>query len=141
ALVKNEAAGQGAAEEAAVPNRVEVAEGVRVVQGAVLAKALDVIAALDVMAERLGGVAAGEELAVAIEVDPPGVAAPFGEQLELPGDGVVAPDALLELDAADVGRHRAALRPIQPAIGSPGQRVGEGVGILHAEALEQHLGV
>ena len=33
------------------------------------------------MAERLGGVAASEELPVAIEVDPPGVASALGEQL------------------------------------------------------------
>ena len=57
------------------------------------------------------------------------------------GARVVAPDALLELDAADVGGHRAPLRPVEPAVGPPGQRVGEGVGVLHAEALEQHLGV
>jgi len=93
------------------------------------------------MAERLGGVAAGEELAVPIKVDAPGVAASLGEQLERAGPRMIAPDPLLKLDAANVGRHGAALRPVEPAVRSPGQRVGEGVGVLHAEALEQHLGV
>src|SRR5437660_303040 len=97
---------------------VEVAERIGVVQRSMLAKPLDVIAALDVMAQRLGGVAAGEELAVPIEVDPPGVAAALGEQLELPGPWMIAPDALLKLDAANVGRHRAALRPVEPAVRS-----------------------
>src|SRR4051812_38783697 len=106
---------------------VDVAEGVGIVERAVLVEALDVVAPLHVVAERLGGVAAGEELAMAVEVDAPGVAAPLGEQLELPGPGVIAPDALLERDAADVGSDRAPLRPIQPAVRPPGERVGEGV--------------
>ena len=66
---------------------------------------------------------------------------PSAEQLECLGDGVVAPDALLELDAADVGRHRAALGPVKPAVRPPLERVGNGMGILHAEALEQHFRV
>src|SRR5262249_40757246 len=141
ALVEDEAARQRAAEKAAVPDGVDEAEGVGVVQRAVLAPALDVVASLDVMAERLGGVAAREELAVPIEVDAPGVAAALGEQLELLCPRAIAPDALLELDAADVGRHRATLRAVEPAVGAPGQRVGEGVGVVHAEALEQDLRV
>ena len=82
ALVDHAAAGQRRAEEADVLHRVEIAEGVRVVQWAVLAKALDVIRSLHVVAERLGGVAAGEELAIAVEVDAPGIAAAFGKELE-----------------------------------------------------------
>ena len=78
---------------------------------------------------------------MAVEVEAPGVAAALAEQLEALRERVVAPDALLELDAADVGRDRAALAAVEPAVRPPGQRVGDGVGVLHAEAGEQHLGV
>ena len=54
---------------------------------------------------------------------------------------MIAPDALLKADAANVGRHRAALRAVQPAVGSPLQRVDHGVRVFHAEAGEQHLGI
>ncbi len=120
---------------------IEVAERVGVVQGPVLAEALEVVGSLNVMTERLGGVAAREQLAVPVEVDAPGVAAALGEQLEPFGWWVIAPDALLKLDAPDLRGHRAALGPVQPTVGPPGQRVGEGVGVLHAKALEQHLRV
>ena len=40
-----------------------------------------------------------------------------------------------------VGRDRAALAAVEPAVRPPGQRVGHRVGVLHAEAGEQHLGV
>ena len=53
---------------------------------------------------------------------------------------MIAPHALLKLDAANVGRGRAALHSVQPAVGSPGQRVGKGVRVFHAKAREQHLG-
>src|SRR5262249_5732411 len=107
-LVDHEPAGQGAAEEAVVADWVEVAEGIGVMERAMLAEPLDVIGPLDVVAERLGGVAAGEEPALGVEIDPPGVAAALGEELELLRDRMVSPDALLELDAADLRRDGAA---------------------------------
>ena len=54
---------------------------------------------------------------------------------------VVAPDALLELDAADLGRDRAPLEAVEPAVRPPGQRVGHRVGVFHAEAGQEHLGI
>ena len=54
---------------------------------------------------------------------------------------VIAPDALLELDAADVGGDGAPLAAVEPAVRAPGQRVGDRVGVLHAEAGEQHFRV
>ncbi len=54
---------------------------------------------------------------------------------------MIAPHALLKLDAANVRRDRASLAAIQPAIGPPGQRVGHRVGVFHAKAREQHFGI
>ena len=54
---------------------------------------------------------------------------------------MVPPDALLELDAPDVGRDRAPLKAVEPAVGPPGQRVGHRVGVFHAEAGQEDLGV
>ena len=55
--------------------------------------------------------------------------------------GMISPDALLELDAADLGGDGAPLQAIEPAVGPPGQRVGHRVGVFHAEAGEQDLGI
>ena len=121
---------------------LEVAVGVRIVQRAVLGEAFDVVAALHlVQADDVAAVRAGDGVAVAIEVESPGVAAPFAEQLEALGRRMVAPDALLKADAANVGRHGAALRAIEPAVGAPLQRVDHRVRVFHAEAGEQHLGI
>ena len=63
---------------------VEVAVGVRVVQRAVLAERLPVVAALHAVQHREAAeVGAVEEVAVAVEVEAPGVAAALAEQLEL----------------------------------------------------------
>ncbi len=101
-----------------------------------LAESFDVIAPLDVMTKRLGRVAASEELPALIEVDPPRIAASFSEQLELSSHRVITPDTLLELDAVDVGRHRAPLSSIQPAVRPPCQRVDQRMRILKAEPLQ-----
>ena len=69
-------------------------------QRAVLAERLPVVASLDAVEhDEAADVGAGEELAVAVEVEAPHVAAALAEQLEPLGRRVVAPDALLELDA------------------------------------------
>src|SRR5262249_42230367 len=120
-LVDYEPAGQRAAQEPMVPDGVEVSEGVGIVQRAVLAEPLDVVCSLDVVAERLRRVAAGEKLAVPVEIDSPGIAAALREKLELPRARMVSPHPLLELDAADIRRYRAALRSVQPAVRPPGQ--------------------
>src|SRR5262249_46092698 len=106
----------------AVRSVIEVTVGVRVVQGAVLAEQLPVVAALDAVQEDEAAViGAVQQVAVAIEVEAPRVAAALTEQLEFPRPRMIAPDALLKLDAADVGRHRAALATVQPAVRAPGQ--------------------
>ncbi len=140
-LIERKAAGQTIAQIARMFHGGEEAIGIRIVQRAVFAPALDVIAPLHVVAEGFERVAAGEQVAVAIQVDAPGVAAPLGKQLEAFGRRVIAPDALLKLDAADVGRHGASLRAIEPAVGPPRQRVGHRVGIVHAEAREEDFGI
>ena len=82
---------------AVVGHVVEEAEGVGVGERAVLAPALDVVAALDVVeAAVVAPVGAGEEAACVVELDAEGVAAAFGEDLEDVRVGVVAPDGLAE---------------------------------------------
>ena len=82
-LIEDRAAGQAVADIAVVHHRLKVAVGVRIVQRAVLAEALDVVGPLHVMHQRLDLIAGGEQVAEPIELDAPRVAAPFGEQLEL----------------------------------------------------------
>src|SRR5262245_61552867 len=100
-----------------------------------LAETLDVVRPLDVVYQPLDCVAEGEEVPETVELDAPGVAAALREQLELLRPRVVAPGALLELDAPDTGRGRAPLAAVQPAVGTPGQRVGERMRVFHPEAL------
>src|SRR5436305_11348304 len=107
-----------------------------------LAEAFHVIRALDLMQkDRVAVIGAGDHMAMAIEIQPPGVAPALGEKFELSRDRMIAPDSLLKFNAPDVGRHRAALGTIQPAIWSPLEGIGKGVGILHAEAGEQDFGI
>ena len=42
-------------------------------------------------------------LAMLVEIEAIGIAAAFGEKFELPGPGMIAPDALLEFDGASFG--------------------------------------
>jgi len=120
----------------------EVAIGVRIVQRAMLGEAFDVVGSLHlVQADDVAGIGARHYVAVAVEVESPGVAAPFAEQLEAFGGRVVAPDALLKTDAANVRRDGAALRAVEPAVGAPLQGIDHGVRVFHAKTLEQHLGV
>ena len=104
---------------------LEIAERIRIVQRPVLAESFDVIGPLHVMAQGLGRVAAGKQVAETIEIDAPGIAAPLGKELELFGARMIPPNPLLELDAADFGRDGASLRSVQPAVRSPRQRIGE----------------
>ncbi len=84
ALVDDAAAGDVAAPEVLVGDVVEVAVGVRVVQRAVLAERLPVVAALNaVQHDEAAVVGAVEQVAVAVEVEAPRVAAALAEQLEL----------------------------------------------------------
>ena len=82
-LVEQAAHRHVAAADAVVTDVVEVAERVGIVQRAVLAERLPVVAALDAVEhDEPADVGAGEELAVAVEVEAPHVAAALAEQLE-----------------------------------------------------------
>ena len=121
---------------------VEVAERVRIVKRPVLAERLPVIAPLDAVEhDEAAHVGAGEELAVAVEVEAPHVAPALAEELEPLARRVVAPHALLKLDAADPGRDGAPLQAVEPAVRPPGERVRHRVGVFHAEARQEHLGI
>jgi hypothetical protein len=120
ALIEHESAGQAVAGVAVMFDRLDVAVGVRVVQRPVLAETFDVVRTLHVMHERFDGVASGKEISESIKVDALGIAAAFGEQLELFRTRVVTPDTLLKSDASNAGRRRAALSSVQPAVWSPG---------------------
>src|SRR6267154_4966538 len=119
-LIDDSAIRDVAAFEPGGRNLIAVAERVRIVQRPVFAEAFDIVAALHlVQSDLLAEVCSRDDVAVLVEIESPGVAAPFGEQLELMRERMVTPDALLEFDSADVGRYRAALRTIKPAVRPP----------------------
>ena len=89
----------------------------------------------------------GEEVAVLVVVEPPGIAGPFGEDLELVADGVIPPDAGVELrpfglfraGLADRGVREDAVAAVEPAVGPPDEAVERFVGVLVAPAVEEDL--
>ncbi len=52
-----------------------------------------------------------------------------------------SPDGLLELDPADVVARRAPGDAVEPAVRAPGEVIDQRLGVLHAEAGEQDLGL
>src|SRR5207245_10025023 len=54
---------------------------------------------------------------------------------------MIAPDALLKFQAAKLRRGGAAVQAVEPAVRAPGQVIRHGLGVFHAEAAQQHLGV
>jgi hypothetical protein len=84
-------------------------------------------------------IGAVKKLTDAVEIQTPRIPAPFTEQFELTSHGMVSPDSLLEFDASNVGGNGAALATVQPSIGTPGQRVGYAVRVLHAETSQQNF--
>src|SRR5262249_44328225 len=139
ALIDDAANRDVAALEVAVRDVGDIAECELVAEGAVLVELLPIIASLNAVQHDVAAeIRAVKEVAELIEVESPRVAAAVAEQLKFVGDGMVAPDALLEGDAVDLGGDRASLAAVEPAVGPPGERVGYRMGVLHAEALEQH---
>src|SRR6185295_15633036 len=119
----------------AMCHMLEVSVRVGIVQCTVLAERFPIVAPLYAVQHAVAAVVrAIEQVAVLVEIQSPGVAAPFAEQLETPRDRMIPPHTLLELDAANIGRHRAPLAAVEPAVGTPGQRVGHRMGVFHAEA-------
>src|SRR5262249_19306990 len=105
-----------------------------------LAEVFFIIAPLDPVPEQ-ARVCAVEEPSLPIECQPEDVSSPFAEQLEVPRHGMIAPDSLLEFDPADATGRRAAVEPIEPAVGAPREMVGQRLGIFDPESVEQNLRV
>ena len=87
-----------------------------------------------------------EELPTGVEVQTPGIARAFGENLEDVAGGMEAPDAGVDLLALRLGRARLAhdrvgehaVIAVEPAVGTPDEAVERLVRILEAPAVEQH---
>ena len=125
--------------QATPEHRLKMAVRVQVMQRTVLGEALGKVASLDGVQEQ-ATVGTVEQPANLIEGESVEVAAALAEQFEPIRRRVIPPAPLLELDPADPAGRRAAIDPVQPASRSPRQVVGQGLGILHAEPLEQHAG-
>ena len=126
---------------------LKIAEGIRIGERAVFAPAFDAIAALlEVHATGLAAVGAGEDAALAVNVEAEGVAAAFGVDFEGLLLRMVAPDALalpfhiLGVRAADIAGGGAAIRTVEPAVHAPLQIGGDAMRVFQAEAAELHLG-
>ena len=87
-----------------------------------------------------------EELAPRIEIEAPGIARAFGEDLEDVAGRVEAPDSGVDLHALLVGRTRLAddrvrehaVVTVEPAIRTPDKAVERLVRVVEAPAVEQH---
>ena len=91
-------------------------------QRAVFAKAFPVITSLNTVQHAEGAEVGGiNQFTILIKIKAPGIAAAFAKQFKLARQRMVAPDALLKFDPANVRSHRAALATVEPAIRSPGQ--------------------
>src|SRR6185503_12454331 len=115
--------------------------GMRIGQGPMFSPALHVITALDVVkAALIAPIGAGVKPPFAVEFHTKRISASFGEQFKLARRWMIAPDGLAEkTNAFDGGGAGAALRSVEPAIGSPRQAVGHRMGIFQAEAREVHF--
>src|SRR5258705_11457010 len=101
---------------------VEIAIGVGIVQRAVFAEAFPIVTALHTMKHAVRAKVRGiNEFAVLVEVQPPGIAAAFAKKFEAMTDRMVAPNALLEFDAANGRSNGAALAAVEPAVRAPGE--------------------
>ena len=133
-------------------HRGKVTEGIGVGQVAVLAEGFSVIATLNIVkASGIPAVVAGIDPSLGINLNPKGIAATLGEDLESMGLGMVTPSKLthavnrLETGQGlvvravqnDVGRHCTPMRGVHPTIRSPAQVAGNGVGVLQTEAGQQ----
>ena len=119
----------------------QVAVGIQIVQRAVLAEVLLEIRALHGVPEQAAVRSCKTGCRVRRTSSRRQLPPPSQKQLELLGDRMIPPDALLELDAADVAGRRAAVEAVQPAVGTPSQVIGQRLGVFHAEAGQQHFGI
>ena len=90
-----------------------------------------------VQAAGAAAVGAGETAAPAVELEAVRVAAALSEDFEGPGIGMITPDGLaFEMDPGNCRCARAALCPIDPAVGPPVEAVGRGMRILQSEPAQ-----
>src|SRR5688500_1004982 len=127
-----------------VGNRLDVVVGVGVEMLAglpLVARAGDDVVAVG---DDAGG---GEEIAVLIVVEPPGVAGPLGKDLELVPYGVITPNAgvnprsllLRRARLADSGVCEDAVAAVEPAVGAPDEAVERLMGVFVAPAVEEDI--
>ena len=125
-------------------DRLDVLVNMRVEMRSGLAR---VVSALDGM-PHVGDDAGGEKgLAVVVPIEPPLVAHALAPALEGFSNRVIAPDAGVDRNpfrircagAADLGVGENSMRPIKPAVRSPGEIIQRLVGILRAPAIENDL--
>src|SRR5947209_19629316 len=94
--------------------------------------------ALDDVEEMRDHAGFDETLAVLVEVNSPGIAGAFAEQLEDFFGGMIAPDASIDVRAlairraglSDVGVGEHAVATVKPAVRTPGESVESFVGVL-----------
>ena len=103
------------------------------------AEVLAVVGPLDGVVGEVVAVGREEQVAVGVECQAEQIAAALAEKFEPPRQRVKSPDGLLELNAADVVARRAARNAVEPAVRAPGEVVGQGLGVFHAESGEQDL--
>ena len=90
----------------------------------------------------------GEEVAVLVVVEAPGVGGAVGIDFELVADGVITPDAGVERDSlvgggarlADFAVREDAVTAVEPAVGAPDEAVERFVGVFVAESVEEDSG-
>ena len=103
------------------------------------AEVLAVVGPLDGVVGEVVAVGREEQVAVGVECQAEQIAAALAEKFEPPRQRVKSPDGLLELNAADVVARRAARNAVEPAVRAPGEVVGQGLRVFHAESGEQDL--
>src|SRR5262249_6728391 len=118
----------------------EVVVRVQVVKRAMLAEAFVEVAALHAVDERTA-VRGVIHFAIRVERDAVAVGTALAEEFEFASDRVVTPQALLELEAANATGSGAAVHAIEPAIGTPSEMVGHGLGVFHAKTGKQNFGI
>src|SRR5437868_2121528 len=113
-------------------------------------KAFTVRASLYIMeAARVAAVVAGIDTAKIIDLNAEGVAASLRVNFETLLFRMIAPHMLadhlnrlvLVAGPRDLGRYRAAVRPIEPAVRAPAQTTCAGVRVFQAEALQMNHGI
>ena len=99
----------------------------------------DVVTGLDQVPEMIDHAGARKERALRVDRDAPGVARPLAPDFEDAGRGVNPEDRTREcvrlaILRDDLRRVEHAVPAVEPAVGAPGQGIGQLVGVVAAEA-------